>query len=165
MCGFVGFANLKRNLSSAEQNADIKNMTKNLSHRGPDEENFFIKDHICIGHRRLIILDAENGKIGENIFVNAEDFDRFIINDKFNITAVFQRQSSVGQSVAYQSQLSNRISPQSVAFLYPNLPRECRNYQRASGKYATKKRRCDGSDAPHQASNGADERGFVARRN
>ena len=37
-------------------------MTKNLSHRGPDEENFFIKDHICIGHRRLIILDAENGK-------------------------------------------------------------------------------------------------------
>ena len=36
-------------------------MTKALSKRGPDEENFYINKHINLGHRRLTILDAENG--------------------------------------------------------------------------------------------------------
>lgn len=36
-------------------------MTKALSKRGPDEENFYFNEHICLGHRRLTILDPENG--------------------------------------------------------------------------------------------------------
>lgn len=36
-------------------------MTQALSKRGPDEENFYINEHINLGHRRLIILDPENG--------------------------------------------------------------------------------------------------------
>ncbi len=36
-------------------------MTKALSKRGPDEENFYFNKHICLGHRRLTILDPENG--------------------------------------------------------------------------------------------------------
>lgn len=37
-------------------------MTKALAKRGPDEENFYIGEHINLGHRRLIIIDPENGK-------------------------------------------------------------------------------------------------------
>lgn len=61
MCGFVGFANLNKNFDSKD-NFIIKSMTRSLAHRGPDEEDFFIDNHVALGHRRLIILDAENGK-------------------------------------------------------------------------------------------------------
>ena len=37
-------------------------MTKALAKRGPDEENFYTSEHISLGHRRLIIIDPENGK-------------------------------------------------------------------------------------------------------
>lgn len=60
MCGIVGFVNLKRNISSEKD--IITNMTKTLEKRGPDEENFYIGEHVNLGHRRLIIIDAKNGK-------------------------------------------------------------------------------------------------------
>lgn len=60
MCGFVGFCNVHQNISN---NVHIlKDMTRVLQKRGPDEEDFFIDENICLGHRRLIIIDAENGK-------------------------------------------------------------------------------------------------------
>ena len=61
MCGFVGFTNLFKDFST-EDSIAIKEMTKSLAHRGPDEENFFTSTHTNLGHRRLIILDAKNGK-------------------------------------------------------------------------------------------------------
>lgn len=60
MCGIVGFVNLKRKLS--EEKNILIDMTKTLKKRGPDEENFYIEEHVNLGHRRLIILDAKNGK-------------------------------------------------------------------------------------------------------
>lgn len=62
MCGFVGFSNLKYTLPSEKRSNIIKQMTNSLSHRGPDEEDFFLSDYINLGHRRLIILDADGGK-------------------------------------------------------------------------------------------------------
>lgn len=62
MCGFVGFCNLKQDLSSAKSTNALKVLTKSLSHRGPDEEDFYISKHTNLGHRRLIIIDPENGK-------------------------------------------------------------------------------------------------------
>ena len=59
MCGLVGFVNLKHNISDKKD--IITDMTKALAKRGPDEENFYIEEHINLGHRRLTILDAENG--------------------------------------------------------------------------------------------------------
>ncbi len=60
MCGFVGFANLKKNISSDEK--IIKDMNLKIQKRGPDEEGYFIDNNINLGHRRLIIIDAKNGK-------------------------------------------------------------------------------------------------------
>lgn len=62
MCGFVGFSNLKYNIPASEKEHTIQVMTRSLAHRGPDEEDFFLDEHTCLGHRRLIILDAKNGK-------------------------------------------------------------------------------------------------------
>ncbi|MGN1299150.1 MAG: asparagine synthase (glutamine-hydrolyzing) [Candidatus Scatovivens sp.] len=60
MCGFVGFVNLRKDITN-EDNI-IENMNKKLQKRGPDEEGYFKDEHINLGHRRLIIIDAENGK-------------------------------------------------------------------------------------------------------
>ena len=95
MCGFVGFSNLKNNISS--NFAVLKDMTSTLQKRGPDEEGFFTKESILLGHKRLIIVDADNGKqpmsttYQDNTYTivyngqlyNTEDIRKELINKRF----------------------------------------------------------------------------------
>jgi len=37
-------------------------MTRAMTHRGPDAEGYFVRDHVALGHRRLKIIDLEGGK-------------------------------------------------------------------------------------------------------
>ena len=37
-------------------------MTEMLHHRGPDDDGYYIKDHIGLGQRRLSIIDIAGGK-------------------------------------------------------------------------------------------------------
>ena len=60
MCGFVGFANLRKDIS--KDISIVKNMNLKLQKRGPDEEGYYTDTNVNMGHRRLIIIDAENGK-------------------------------------------------------------------------------------------------------
>lgn len=39
----------------------LEAMTGTLKHRGPDDEGFYIKDNIGLGHRRLSIIDLKTG--------------------------------------------------------------------------------------------------------
>ncbi len=57
MCGIVGFVSDKPNKSEI-----IKNMTDKIIHRGPDKEGYYIDKNVALGHRRLAIIDKENGK-------------------------------------------------------------------------------------------------------
>lgn len=59
MCGLVGFANLRHDISSKKD--ILIDMTRALARRGPDEENFYFDKHVNLGHRRLTIIDPENG--------------------------------------------------------------------------------------------------------
>ena len=60
MCGFVGFANLGKDISKDLH--ILKNMNLKLQKRGPDEEGYFIDTNVALAHRRLVIIDRENGK-------------------------------------------------------------------------------------------------------
>lgn len=60
MCGFVGFYNLKE--SNSKDYETLKKMTKSLQNRGPDEEGFYYDKNVYLGHRRLVIIDPDNGK-------------------------------------------------------------------------------------------------------
>ena len=60
MCGFVGICNLKKDISNDKH--IIRDMNLKLQKRGPDEEGYFFSKHINLGHRRLVIIDKENGK-------------------------------------------------------------------------------------------------------
>lgn len=57
MCGFTGFINKKKNKEKT-----LKQMTKTISHRGPDDETFYMDDYAALGHRRLSIIDLKGGK-------------------------------------------------------------------------------------------------------
>ena len=62
MCGFAGFSRINKKLSSQDLISNIKLMTKSLTHRGPDEEDYFMTDNICLGHKRFVVIDKEHGK-------------------------------------------------------------------------------------------------------
>ncbi len=60
MCGIAGVFNTDDSAVSLKL---IKEMTKQIAHRGPDGEGFYVNESIALGHRRLAILDtSSNGK-------------------------------------------------------------------------------------------------------
>lgn len=61
MCGFVSLFRDNVTSEDSEQMNSLKQMTSVIKHRGPDEEGFYIDDHVCLGFRRLSIIDLEKG--------------------------------------------------------------------------------------------------------
>ena len=57
MCGFVGFVDKK-----IKDNNVIKEMSKMIVHRGPDDENYYCDDDVSLAFRRLSIIDLKNGR-------------------------------------------------------------------------------------------------------
>ena len=60
MCGFVGFANLKE--KQIQNKSVLEKMNQTLSKRGPDEQGYYINNHISMAHKRLIVIDPDGGK-------------------------------------------------------------------------------------------------------
>jgi len=54
MCGIAGF--------NFEDKELVKRMCDVISHRGPDDEGYYINKCVSLGHRRLSIIDIETGK-------------------------------------------------------------------------------------------------------
>ena len=61
MCGIAGFINFNRHDKAKAKDQIIK-MADTISHRGPDEEGYYIDDYAALGHRRLSIIDLASGQ-------------------------------------------------------------------------------------------------------
>ncbi|WP_027964935.1 asparagine synthase (glutamine-hydrolyzing) [Halalkalibacillus halophilus] len=59
MCGIAGWINYE-NVQASEL-TQLKEMTDSLYRRGMDGEGFYMNKDIAFGHRRLAIIDVENG--------------------------------------------------------------------------------------------------------
>ncbi|NLZ53053.1 MAG: asparagine synthetase B, partial [Thermoanaerobacteraceae bacterium] len=59
MCGIAGWIDYNRNLRNYED--VINKMTATLVRRGPDAQGIYLKENVCLMHRRLIVIDPENG--------------------------------------------------------------------------------------------------------
>ena len=61
MCGLVGFLYNKDKVDS-EISSQLLSMTRSISHRGPDDDGFWIdeKSRVALGHRRLSVLDLSS---------------------------------------------------------------------------------------------------------
>ena len=55
MCGIAGFFGF-------EDNTLIKNMLDKIAYRGPDDNGVYSDKNICLGNRRLSIIDVVGGK-------------------------------------------------------------------------------------------------------
>ncbi len=59
MCGICGQYNFGN--SAPVQRRNIEAMTRTITHRGPDDEGFFIDGPLGLGFRRLSIIDLSGG--------------------------------------------------------------------------------------------------------
>jgi asparagine synthase (glutamine-hydrolysing) len=60
MCGIAGFFHF-----DSDREADskiIERMAAVILHRGPDDEGFYCKRNVALGHRRLAIIDLCAGQ-------------------------------------------------------------------------------------------------------
>lgn len=62
MCGIVGFVNIKQEFQKEEYKNVLSNMLNKIKKRGPDEDGMYLEKHVMLGHKRLIVIDPENGK-------------------------------------------------------------------------------------------------------
>src|SRR6187401_2556924 len=72
MCGITGQFNFARQESIDRET--IERMTRSISHRGPDDEGYFISGPLGLGFRRLSIIDLSGGHqpmsdAGESVWV------------------------------------------------------------------------------------------------
>lgn len=59
MCAILGWINSKKNLKNVQNN--FKEMLDLMSYRGKDNTGYYFEDNILLGHKRLAIIDLENG--------------------------------------------------------------------------------------------------------
>ena len=60
MCGIFGFFSFQ-NEDSRKFDNRMQVMLQALKHRGPDDDGYFINDHVGLGNTRLAILGLEDG--------------------------------------------------------------------------------------------------------
>lgn len=59
MCAILGWMNLKKNINDKQE--VFKDMLDLMSYRGKDNTGYCFLDNILLGHKRLAIIDLENG--------------------------------------------------------------------------------------------------------
>ena len=60
MCGIAGWITFTENLRDKKEIYDL--MLKSMEHRGPDDEGRYISENAALLHRRLCVVDIDNGK-------------------------------------------------------------------------------------------------------
>lgn len=70
MCGITGFIQWNKDLTV--QSELLSDMTRTLSHRGPDAAGTWISNPCAFGHRRLSVMDPENG--AQPMIRNRDDY-------------------------------------------------------------------------------------------
>ncbi|MGH8371273.1 MAG: asparagine synthase (glutamine-hydrolyzing) [Gammaproteobacteria bacterium] len=59
MCGIAGIVSFG---SKPVQQQEVRSMCAAMQHRGPDQDGFYIGEHVGLGMRRLCIIDLETGQ-------------------------------------------------------------------------------------------------------
>lgn len=61
MCGFIGCVHEKAQNYNESDKHLFKQMNNLITHRGPDDDGYYMDNHIQFGFRRLSIIDIESG--------------------------------------------------------------------------------------------------------
>jgi len=99
MCGICGYINIDKKPVRDPQ--VIKNMTEAIRHRGPDDEGFFIKDNIALGHRRLSVIDLETGH--QPLFTRDRNLAIIYNGEAYNFPEIKKELSQKGHTFSTSS--------------------------------------------------------------
>ncbi|RAT96411.1 asparagine synthase (glutamine-hydrolyzing) [Brevibacillus sp. Leaf182] len=98
MCGIAGIFNIK-GITNADLNS-LERMSKAISHRGPDDEQFFQDERIALAFRRLSIVDLRSGGqpfYNEDktvcVIVNGEIYNHLALKTRLKNKHVFRSES------------------------------------------------------------------------
>lgn len=72
MCGIAGW--LDKNIDLSEKSDVLKKMSDSIKSRGPDESGKYIKKDVALLHRRLAVIDIENGKQPMSTILEGEKY-------------------------------------------------------------------------------------------
>ena len=61
MCGIAGLCQTDGSPLPQEAGPWVRAMTDRLAHRGPDGSGLWLDGPVCLGHRRLSIIDLSGG--------------------------------------------------------------------------------------------------------
>ena len=59
MCGIAGW--IERDCLMTERRGRLQAMSQTLERRGPDENGMYLNGDTALIHRRLVVIDRENG--------------------------------------------------------------------------------------------------------
>ena len=72
MCGIAGW--LENSIDLREKKSELYAMRESLKSRGPDESGEFIERDVALLHRRLAVIDVENGKQPMKLSFKGEEY-------------------------------------------------------------------------------------------
>lgn len=74
MCGIAGWLSSRQNL--CEKSQLLNRMSDTLRRRGPDEDGIYIERNAAMIHRRLAVVDTENGK---QPMISSHDGEKYVL--------------------------------------------------------------------------------------
>lgn len=115
MCGISGIYESKG--ERMVQRATLKSMSDTISHRGPDDDGFYVCGGVGLAHRRLSIIDVAGG---HQPLANEDDTVWIVFNGEiYNFEELNRRYLSTGH------QFKTRSDTETIVHLYEQLGEEC----------------------------------------
>jgi asparagine synthase (glutamine-hydrolysing) len=100
MCGISGYIDKQNSIESFEL---IKAMTDAVSHRGPDDEGFFLEGGLALGHRRLSIIDLSPDGHQPMHYKGESDFVIVFNGEVYNYLELREELKSLGYTFVSNS--------------------------------------------------------------
>ena len=94
MCGIAGW--LDKNIDMNEKGKILDAMSKTLIRRGPDENGMYIHANTALIHRRLSVIDPENGKQPMSTMYNGEKYTIVYNGELYNAGELRERLKGLG---------------------------------------------------------------------
>ena len=96
MCGITGFCQFRRDNSTPEWAETGRRMGEALAHRGPDDDGLWQNRDAVLVHRRLAVIDPENGKQPMVRRLGAASFAIAYNGELYNTEALRRELSAAG---------------------------------------------------------------------